>query len=243
MKKPILIQCAMEIECQKIIANLNNKKEKNIQGYTFYEGIYNNKDIVISLSKVGLIHTSASLSLAIEKYNPHLIINIGIAGSTSKNIHTKDIIIGEIVLNINSYKTPYKKEKEKSNPEEWELLTFLSGEEDKLIEQHANIDLLNKTKKILSNNNTYIGKIGSGDIWNREIDRILYLNNKYKILCEDMESIATYTISNQNNIPVIAIKMISDNIITNEEYKREVGEELQIIILDYLKKLIKEYYD
>ena len=56
-----------------------------------------------------------------------------------------------------------------------------------------------------------------------------------------MESIATYTIANQNKIPVISLKMISDNILTGEEYKREVGNILQDIILYYLKKLIKEW--
>ena len=54
-----------------------------------------------------------------------------------------------------------------------------------------------------------------------------------------MESIATYTIGNNNNIPVISIKMISDNILTKEEYQREVGIELQKVIIEYVKELIK----
>ena len=241
MKKLILIQCAMEVEAEKIINKLENKTEINIQGYKFYEGnIYDTK-IIVSLSKVGLIHTSASLSLAIEKYKPDIILNMGISGATDKKLHTKDIIIAESIININSYITPHKKETEGSNPNEWILLTFLSGEEDRLIEEKADKKLLETTKKILKNEKVTTGKIGSGDVWNREVDRITYLNKKYDILCEDMESIATYTIANQNNIPVISIKMISDNILTGEEYNREVGIELQKIMIKYLEELLKRY--
>ena len=241
MKKKILIQCAMEVEAEIIISNLENKKEVNIQGYKYYEGSMYNAKIIISLSKVGLIHASASLSLAIEKYKPDIILNMGISGATDKKLHTKDIVITESVININSYRTPYKKEKEGSNPNEWELLTFLSGETDRLIEEKTDKDLLSVTKEILKDEKITVGKIGSGDAWNREIDRITYLNKEYNILCEDMESIASYTLANQNNIPIIAIKMISDNILTGEEYNREVGLYLQDYILKFLKDFIKKY--
>jgi adenosylhomocysteine nucleosidase len=240
-EKIILIQVAMEVEGNKIIEKLESLKKINIQSYTFYEGILQNHKIVVSLSKVGLIHTSASLSLAIEKYHPTMILNIGIAGATDKELHTKDIVVGESIININSYRTPYKKEKEGSSPNEWELLTFLSGETDRFIEQKANSELLSLTKNILNSKNIYYGRIGSGDAWNREIDRINYLNQKYNILCEDMESIATYTIANQNNIPVISIKMISDNILTGEDYDRNISTKLQELILKYLEKLIEKY--
>ena len=238
-EKIILIQTAMEVECKEIINNMSNITTTIIQGYKYYEGTFQGRKVVISLSKVGLIHSSSSLTLAIEKYKPNIILNIGIAGATSPILHTKDIVIADSIININSYLTPLKEKNQGTNPNEWELLTFLSGEKDRLIEQSTNKELLEITKKILKEKNIHIGKIGSGDVWNREVDRILYLNKKYNILCEDMESIATYTIGNNNNIPVISIKMISDNILTKEEYQREVGIELQKVIIEYLKELIK----
>ena len=238
-EKILLIQTAIEVECSIILKKLKILKEINILGYTFYEGELYNHKIIISLSKVGLIHASSSLTIAIETYKPNLILNIGISGSTSKNIHKKDIVIAESIININSYRTPYKLEGKGSNPNEWELLTFLSGEADRLIEQTADSKLLSLTKQILNDKFIYYGKIGSGDAWNRELDRIIYLNKKYNILCEDMESIATYTIANQNNIPAISIKMISDNILTGEDYDRDISSSLQELILKYLEKLIE----
>lgn len=68
------------------------------------------------------------------------------------------------------------------------------------------------------NNRIFYGTIGSGDIWDNEIDRINMLNKKYDVLCEDMESIATYAVCQKLNVPVLGIRMISNNKLTNEAY-------------------------
>ena len=187
--------------------------------------------------KIAYLSLLIALSLIFSYIETLIPLNFGIAGATSRDIHRKDIVIAEKVININSYRTKMRKEKEGSNPLEWELLTFLSGESDRLIEQSANPKLLSLTKKMseMRNSTIYYGKIGSGDAWNQEIDRMLDLNKKYGILCEDMEAIATYTICNRRKIPVISIKMISDNAITGEEYKREVGISLKDYIINYIK--------
>lgn len=239
-KRPILIQGAMEIECQEILKQIDNIEEIEIQTYKFFKGTIKNYPIVVSLSKVGLIQASASLTIAVNNFQPTGIINLGIVGATDKQMHIGDIVIGENCININSYRTNSLKENEGSNPNNWDLLTFLSGEEDRLIKQKANSELVELTKKITINQygKIYYGTIGSGDVWNKEVDRILYLNKNYHILCEDMESIATYTLANQWNIPVISIKMISDNSLTGEEYNREIGKNLQSYIAIYLNELI-----
>ena len=237
--RPILIQFAMEIECQEILKHLNDLEMIVVSNYTFYKGTINDNEVIISLSKVGLIHTSSSLTIAIQKFNPRCIINTGIAGATDEKLHIGDIVIADKVININSYRTSNLKKGEGSNPNAWELLTFLSGETDRLIEEKASDDLIELAKDINNNDygKIYVGTIGSGDVWNREIDRILYLNKNYNILCEDMESIATYTIANSFNISVISIKMISDNSLTGEEYNREIGKNLEKYIIEYINKI------
>ena len=70
-----------------------------------------------------------------------------------------------------------------------------------------------------------------------EADRIIYLHKKYGILCEDMESTSVYTISNLYNVPVISIRVISNNEILNEEYERDLGIESQKIVKELIKVL------
>ena len=85
--------------------------------------------------------------------------------------------------------------------------------------------------------NVILGKIGSGDVWNREVDRILYLNDTYDIVVEDMESISVYNLCYKYNIPCISFKVISDNSLIGEEYNREVGIYLQEFICEYIDNI------
>lgn len=236
----ILVAVAMEVEGQWLVEKMNDIYEYNLGGYKFYKGKIYNKDIVISFTNVGVINAAAALGIAINKFNPSVVINMGIVGATDLNMHIKDIVIGESCININSYWTAKTKKGEGSNLANWELVNFLSGEEDRLVEQKGDNTLIELTKKVDFDGNVYYGKIGSGDIWNNEYDRIMFLNNKYHILCEDMETISIYTVSNQASIPVVSIKMISDNSLTGEEYDREVGKYLDKYILKYLE-LLMEY--
>ena len=51
----------------------------------------------------------------------------------------------------------------------------------------------------------------------------LYLNQKYGVLCEDMEGVAVYAVANKYNIPAIDVRVISDNEILDEEYERDIS--------------------
>lgn len=52
-----------------------------------------------------------------------------------------------------------------------------------------------------------------------------------------METISTYSVCNKLNIPVIGIRIISDNEITGEKYDKNIAIEAQKYVLDILKNL------
>jgi len=233
--RPILVVVAMEVEIKVLLDKLDKLEKKEKYGFTLYEGKVNNRDIVILLTGVGVINASSGLMMAVMEYNPGCVINYGIAGAMSRDIHTKDIIIVSSVCNINSYRTGELNEGEGTNPWNWELLTFLSGEVDRYIEYDASSELLKLSEEVIyTNGNVMYGKIGSGDVWNNELDRMIYFNKKYGVLAEDMESIGIYNLGNKFSIPVISIKIISDNRLIGEEYNWEVGIYLQDYIYEYL---------
>lgn len=101
--KIILIQGAMDIEVQYIIDLLKDKKLIQIAEYEFYEGTINNIKIVVSKTLVGTINATIATSIGIEKFNPDIVINQGIAGAHKENLHIGDIVIGEKCCNINSF--------------------------------------------------------------------------------------------------------------------------------------------
>ena len=84
-------------------------------------------------------------------------------------------------------------------------------------------------------NKVYTGTIGSGDVFNREIDRIDWISNNFGNLCEDMESIGVYSVCNKFNIPCIGIRIISNNEITGEELDENQAIILQELLVESLE--------
>ena len=231
MSKTILIQGAMDIEVEYLISKLSNVEEQEISGFQFYVGIINNLKIIVSKTNIGTINATMATSIGVIIFKPDIVINQGIAGSHRPDIHIGDIIIGEKCCNINSYSMPQKIEGEGSNPFEWE-----PNKRAKDV-KYADKDVLKDVKKYFEENNvrqTYVGIIGSGDVFSREIDRINWINKKFNNLCEDMESIGTYSVCSSFNIPCIGIRIISNNEITNEKLDKGQAVVLQKIIINYL---------
>ena len=242
-KRPIMIIAAME-DAELNILKREAKTIKEVEGITckFYETEICGYPTVLCASDIGCISASSAITQAILKYNPIAIINQGLAGAITKEIHKSDVVVGTEMININSMWTPRKKENEGSNSLEWELVTFIRGEQDRLVVEKADNSLVNCVKKIenkYTKGNVYYGRIGSGDVWNNEIDKLKLLNEKYEVLCEEMEGIAIYKIANLYKIPVINIRAISDNALLGEEYDRSLGEDLQYFVIE----LVEEYID
>lgn len=243
MKRPILIIGAMNLEVNFLINQLQNLKRDKLSIYNVYEGIIKSYPIVIAQSEVGVINSASLTTLAIEKYNPILIINHGTAGGYLRDIHKGDIVIGEECFNIMSAKTPSKEENEGSNSLEWEYITFTNGKTDKKKTIKADdrlVKFVEERKEIYLEGNVYTGIIGSGDIWNCEKDKIIYLNKEHDVLCEEMEGISVYTVANNYNIPVVGVRVISNNTILEEEYDETLGLKCQEFIYKIVQDLIQE---
>lgn len=131
--------------------------------------------------------------------------------------------IGEKCCNINAYKMPSKDRGKGSNPFEWQ-----PNKRAKDI-QNSDLKLVNiieESLKLNCSNKIYRGILGSGDVFNREIDRIDWINNIFKNYSEDMESIGTYSVCNKFNIPSIGVRIISNNEILLEKLDKTKAIEL-----------------
>lgn len=239
-RNSILIQGAMEEEISYIKEKLEEIEEINIHGYIFYKGKIKDCPIVLSKTQIGIINATLATFIGITEFSPFMVINQGVAGGSKSEVHKGDIVIGESVININSFQTSYKDEKEGSNSIEWELKTFKEGT-DELVVLNANKELVNIVEKELQDKQIkyHLGRIGSGDVWNEEKDRILHLSEKYQILCEDMETIACYQVAQKLEIPVIGIRAISNNILNQEEYDKNISRVVQEVVLSIIDKCVE----
>lgn len=238
-QKPILIQGAMEDEIAFIKEKMNEIEEVILNGYVFYKGKIDEYPIILSKTQVGLMNVTAATVIGIINFSPCIIINQGVAGGITKNVHKGVFVIGQNCININSFQTPYKEEGKGSNSLEWELKTFKEGI-DELVVLKANTELIKLAEEEAKKQKLsyVVGTMGSGDVWNAEKDRLLWLSEKYDILCEDMETIGTYQMGLKFNIPTIGIRILSDNLLLGEEYDKSVGKIGQEYVYNLVKRTI-----
>ena len=228
----ILIVIAMQVELKHLIKKFSDISENKIGQYTYYQTKVENKTVYILLTKVGIINTAISLTKFLNIIKPDIIINAGTAGSHDKKYNVGDIILAKEVIYMNSIETLYKEENEGSNSLTWKLITFTEDNTKDYIGDiklyYADDKLMSIIKKIGEKHKMimYEGRIGSGDIWNKEKDRINFLHDKYGTSCEEMEIYSIYTICDQENIPCIGIKIISNNEMNGQSYDLSVNKKL-----------------
>ena len=234
----ILVQGAMTSEIELIIRLLAESNKIDIaeqNGYSFYETYLNGTRIIVSKTEMGVMNACISTMIAIEKYKPNIVINQGTAGAHLRELNVGDIIIGEEAVYINNTRSPAKKTGEGSNALEWRPGNSLS------ILVKATSELVEKALSIPYEGKVLCGRLGTGDVFSKEADRIDLLHSQLGEISEDMESVAVYNVCEKLNIPFIGIRVISNNELTGNsdiEKQFEIAQtKLQLFIFKFLTEL------
>ncbi|MBQ8300236.1 MAG: 5'-methylthioadenosine/S-adenosylhomocysteine nucleosidase [Clostridia bacterium] len=239
----LIIGAMKDVELDVLLNKLELRNVVEEKSCTFYEGNLLNNNVVICHANVGIINAATATTLGIMKYNPKLIWVEGTAGGHAEIVHKGDIVVSTGIINLNSFRTGCLGKNEGSDPFSWELKRYghlpqdvesiVVAASEKLIELAKSVEnefvINNPSSKV------HYGIIGSGDAWNKEADLIKHYSAKYQTLCEEMESAAVFQIARNYDIPVIAIRSISNNEIHGEVYERELGQKAQEYVLYMLK--------
>ena len=240
MNKPIIIQGALQSEIDYLLKSFQIKNKINRGGYVFYECIYRDYPIIVSKTKMGEISSAIATTLAIQKYTPLFILNQGTAGALVEWLNKEDIILGKQVYYISQFSTDKNKDIDDINP--WKQTEYRTIDNE-IISYNANQKLLNwlQALDISKKDNIYFDRIGSGDVWTKDINQMKQYNEDYGIVCEAMECSGAYIAANSLGIPLISIRVISNNEIKKQEYDEQTGilsQKFVISIVDeFLKKL------
>ncbi len=92
------IICAMEIEAEKLKADLEGPVQEKVGRLAFVSGRLRGQDVVIGMAGVGKVNAAMCAQTLILKYAPSLIVNSGVAGSLSKDLGIGDIAVGTGVV-------------------------------------------------------------------------------------------------------------------------------------------------
>jgi adenosylhomocysteine nucleosidase len=81
------------------------------------------------------------------------------------------------------------------------------------------------------------GVIGSAFEFNREIDRLVWVNKSYGAVAEDMESAFAAGAATGFGTRVLAVRIISDSEFHSPEFQRIAGEYCAAFVVDLVKRL------
>lgn len=206
----ICVICAMTEEKEAIINLMPNVKKcrgKKVlyHGKTldtnYYLGKIGDKDVAVLHCGVGKVYAAIITLLAIQKFKPELVINLGCAGSLDKKTHVGDVVIADRVA-------------------DWDV--DVPGWDRSIISDKVSYACDGRVIKIAKGlKNVKIGPIVSGEAFIYKKSQVNEILKHFKSAkCVEMEgsSVANTCYAFMTNFAII--RSISDETLINGSYKK-----------------------
>lgn len=227
--KKIGIIFAMKEELDETKKIFEEIKEYSVYELKIYECKYKNVTCFLVESGMGKVNAARITQILIDKMNVDVILNVGVAGSISRNINKCDIVIGEKLVQHDFD------------------LTLLNFEKGLIPNVGKYIDcdqkLVNIAKNIKMETKVTSGIISSGDIFISEEKMGAKINKKFGALCVEMEGASIAQVCHLCNIPFLVIRAISDspyekdNHLTFEEFLKISSDMVSRFVEQFLGKI------
>ena len=190
---------AMDIEVESIKSLLTSKTTHTVSGINFVSGKFNEKDVVVAKCGVGKVFASLCAEAMILKFNPEMIINVGVAGCLDKNLKIGDIVIADSVVQHDMDTSPL------GDP-----VGMLSDINIiKIPADYSIYSLLGKCVSDLGLTHT-TGTIASGDQFVASSEKKQFIIDTFGAKSCEMEGGAIGHVAYVNNIPFGVLRAMSD---------------------------------
>lgn len=217
----IVIQGALQSEIDWLLAEFAPHTRREIGGFVFYECTYRDRPIVISKTKMGEIASAIATTLAIEHYRPAWIVNQGTAGALTDELHTGDLIVGTGVRYFSQYAEAPDRDLDELNPWKTDGYRTPDGEWISLDAHNTFLQWI-RSLKPNSTGRVYYDVLGSGDVWSKTAEEIR-LRRATGAVCESMECTGAYMAANSQGVPLVSVRVISNNEMLGEAYDPSSG--------------------
>ncbi|MDR0896747.1 MAG: 5'-methylthioadenosine/S-adenosylhomocysteine nucleosidase [Oscillospiraceae bacterium] len=239
---PILVQGAMDAETDLLIGALAGAHATRIGGYLFTEGLVDGQPVIVSKTLMGMANTAASTALACQAYAPRAVINQGTAGGHDPALHRGDLVLGARLVNIHYVASKWTASGGGVHPESWRhVATELPGQDtrrsDCLPGDAALLAIARTTP--YARGRLVEGTIGTGDVFNRELDRIAQLHARLGTACEQMEAFAAAQVCAGFQIPCLCIRILSNNELHQEAFDERTGADCQAFTLAVMRRMME----
>lgn len=172
--------------------------EIKISDRTFYKGKFNDKEVVLALSGIGMVNATITTTLLINEFKIDKIYFSGVAGSINKDVNLGDIVISDSLVEYLFDATAFG---------------YKIGEIPRMnSSEFKPNEILLDAKNKLKNEKIKYGKILSGDKFVSSKSEKEKLGKDFDALAVDMESAAIAHTAVVLGVDFLIIRSISDSI-------------------------------
>lgn len=195
------IIAAMAEELEILLKDLSLEEKKEKANMTFHKGKLYGKDVVAVVCGIGKVNSAVCTQILISEYNVNKVINVGVAGGIGKDIYPGDIVVAENLVQHDMDTSAFG-DKIGQIPR---LDTFDFKCDSELI------SIAKKSCEELSDLNSFVGRIASGDQFVANIEKIQWLDKEFGAISCEMEGASIAQVCYLNSVPFVVIRSISDN--------------------------------
>ena len=202
------IICALSIEVEELTKLLENKQENTYAKMKYISGTINGKEVVMTECGIGKVNAAMSTQVMIDRYNPDIIINSGIAGSVSRELKIGDIVISKDCVQHDFDGT------QMGDPK-----GLIQYNDETRIDIPVNNEIANKlfdACKDIENTNVMCGRIATGDIFVAEKSMRQSIADEFSAVACEMEGGAVAQVCYRNEVPCAVLRCISDDFDENQ---------------------------
>ncbi len=191
---------AMQVEIDKIKSTVENPTTETVSGIEFVSGKIHGHDAVVAVCGIGKVFAAVCAQTMILKYNPDVIINVGVAGTLTDKLSIADIAVASDVVQHDMDTSPL------GDP-----VGLVSG--INVIKFPADIKTVEKIEKSIDNLgiNRTRGTIASGDQFMSDKDKKQKIVDNFDAIACEMEGASIGHVCYINGVNFAVIRSISDS--------------------------------
>jgi adenosylhomocysteine nucleosidase len=222
---------AMNEEIERMKTEMQVNETYQYATVTFYEGILNEKKIILCKCGVGKVNAALTTQILIDQFAITHLLFTGVAGAIDESLDVGDLVISTSAMqhDIDVTALGFKKGQ----------IPYFEGSSDFQADEML-MSLAVKAAKESTDRHIVQGRIVSGDQFVADAKYVQTLRRDFQAVCVEMEGAAVAQVAVMNDVPFVIIRSMSDKAngeasMSFTEFTQLASEQSHLLVSSILK--------